>query len=58
MCIQEIAIHSGHELIDEDTENWPLSSQYRGNLDEIKHQYQAVPLPAYATDNFWGQQSQ
>ena len=36
--------------IDDETENWPISAKFRGNLDEIKNKYKAHPLPVYTNN--------
>ena len=38
--------------IDSETENWPVPSDLRADLDDIKKTYRAVPLPVFAKDMF------
>ena len=39
--------------VDNETENWPVLPKFRGDLDEIKYEYEANPLPVYTeTDKF------
>jgi hypothetical protein len=38
--------------VDSETENWPLSSNLREELDRIKYEYRALPLPVYIGNNF------
>ena len=39
-------------VLDEETERWPVLPPLRGELDRIKFQYCAVPLPMYVNDKF------
>lgn len=38
--------------MDSETENWPLPSNLREELDEIKYEYCALPLAVYIGNNF------
>ena len=38
--------------IDEETENWPVSSDLRDDLDDIKRAYRASPLRVFAHGKF------
>ena len=38
--------------MDEETERWPVPPPLRGELDRIKFEYRAVPLPVYVNENF------
>jgi len=38
--------------VDGETEKWPLPSDFRGDLDDIKYEYCAVPLRVYRGDDF------
>ena len=38
--------------MDSETENWPLSSNLREELDKIKYEYCALPLAVYIGNNF------
>ena len=38
--------------VDSETENWPLSSNLREELDKIKYEYCAMPLAVYIGNNF------
>ena len=39
-------------VLDEETERWPVPPPLRGELDRIKFEYRAVPLPVYVNDKF------
>ena len=39
-------------VLDEETERWLVPPPLRGELDRIKFEYHAVPLPVYVNDKF------
>ena len=39
-------------VLDEETERWPVQPPLRGELNRIKFEYRAVPLPMYVNDKF------
>lgn len=38
--------------MDEETEHWPVPPRFRDELDSIKFEYRAMPLPVYLHDRF------
>jgi hypothetical protein len=40
------------DIVDSRTENWPLPSNLREELDRIKYEYCALPLRVYIGNNF------
>jgi hypothetical protein len=39
------------ETVDEETEHWPIATEHREFLDNIKYDYRIQPLPVYAEDD-------
>ena len=39
------------ETVDEETEHWPIATEHRKFLDNIKYDYRIQPLPVYAEDD-------
>ncbi|KAH9017857.1 hypothetical protein EDB85DRAFT_2154896 [Lactarius pseudohatsudake] len=46
-----IDVDAGQDA-DDTTENWPVSPDYRADLDKIKYEYCAVPLSVFRNDVF------
>ncbi|KAH9028463.1 hypothetical protein EDB83DRAFT_2170099, partial [Lactarius deliciosus] len=42
----------GGGVVDDTTENWPLSVDFRSDLDKIKIDYRAVPLSVFRNESF------
>ena len=40
------------EPVDEETENWPVLPDFRTDLDVLKHNFEACPLPVFTHGHF------
>ena len=51
-CFTEEGEVDGTMVIDEETARWPVPPQLRDELNKIKFEYRAVPLPIYVNGRF------